>query len=511
VNEIVNHTTCCNFSSDMACNVNVNVNEATTMNGDDSLVVAAKSTLTSCSDDLSQEDDLATESPGAPSNHTSQQVLFDDLTTTSRNSSPMRTGRRSNVELSNSERVAKRVLKKHLKQRTKLRKYETRLQQAVIRQDRCLEERAQKEWNEYMNKLKVDPESIINFTPFTSSSSIVTDSVQRSSKQLSVQIQPRRMDERETERVRDGRNWIIKRWQEVLPSILLETNKLLGTEDVACGNRTRASILRQQQTEQARGLLQNMTKGTQTESMFTNELALAGYARQKFVERAVLAFATLDSLDPAVSSERLFQGAETCSDDINGSIFWDILLQIKQVWSIGCGPGCDAFGILAFLESHALKLDDGILLMDFVIDQWKSVVLNELIPILSPRYVTSIETEVCDVRFDLKTIPVNAAAMRKLEQFLCKSSRRIVVVSYLLTETRHQWRAFFSDLLTDLQGTQTLLLLSEPTAWQLHDFIKLFKDDFLQAYIWLDSSRDTPHLQPLESRLGPAILMVCTN
>jgi hypothetical protein len=48
---------------------------------------------------------------------------------------------------------------------------------------------------------------------------------------------------------------------------------------------------------------------------------------------------------------------------------------------------------------------------------------------------------------------------------------------------RHQWKSFFSDLLTVLQGTRTLLLLIEPTmAWQLHDFLKIFEDDFMQAF-----------------------------
>jgi hypothetical protein len=57
--------------------------------------------------------------------------------------------------------------------------------------------------------------------------------------------------------------------------------------------------------------------------------------------------------------------------------------------------------------------------MDFVIDQWKGVILNELIPNVSPLYVPSIETEVCNVRHDLKTNPVLIApAMSKLDQFL---------------------------------------------------------------------------------------------
>ena len=193
---------------------------------------------------------------------------------------------------------------------------------------------------------------------------------------------------------------------------------------------------------------------------------------------------------------------------------------VKQVWSIGCGPGCDAIGILAFMESHSRKLENGILLMDFVIERWKDAILNDLIPRVCPQYTPLVETEFCDVRYSLKTHPVNAHAIWRIKQFSCEGRTndlattcvpRLVAVSYLLTETRHQWKSFFKDLLTELQGTQTLLLLSEPTAWQLHDFLTFFREDFLLAHMWLDSSRDTPHLQPLEARLGPAILVVCTN
>jgi hypothetical protein len=457
--------------------------------------------------------------------------------------------RRPNLELSQSERSDKRLLKRHLKQRTRMRKYETRLQQAVVRRDEGLEERARREWTDYARQLQGDPESIVNYNATSSLPRQGPSSSEEEGSQRRVQapppspVRPGPAAERETERVRQGRKWIIAMWQRVLPTVMQGTHRWLPVEDVECCggmgiNQGRASLLRKLQTDQARELLQNMTKGTQTESMFTNELALAGYARQKFVERAVLAFKTLDSLDPATaasssSSSKLGSSRSDDADDPTKEgtaaiSFWEKLMRVRQLWSIGCGPGCDAVGVVAFMGSHDLMLEDGILLLDFVIDQWRSAILDELTRQLSPRHVPSVETAFCDVRHPLRTDPINRPAMEGMKRFLLRAGRgddlkmpppccregvasAMIVVSYLLTETRNRWEPFFSDLLRELQGTHTLLLLSEPTAWQLHDFLQLFLDDFLHSFIWLDSSRDAPHLQSLEARLGPAVLMVCTK
>ena len=108
----------------------------------------------------------------------------------------------------------------------------------------------------------------------------------------------------------------------------------------------------------------------------------------------------------------------------------------------------------------------------------------------------------------------------------------LVVVSYVLTETRGKWHAFFHDLIvarwrdrdTDnnhdnnddaqaashsplpLLSSGTLLLMSEPTAWQLHHWLQLVGSR-LSDYEWLDSSRLSPELQLLEGRIGPAVLL----
>jgi hypothetical protein len=228
----------------------------------------------------------------------------------------------------------------------------------------------------------------------------------------------------------------------------------------------------------------------------------------------------------------------------------------EQIISIGCGPGCDAVGVLGFLESHGVKVSNGIVLLDFVMDVWKELVLDTLIPMVVPCRVPYVRTLVCDVREPLSVPPTtiggesdedhalndndnetdtdndnqnssstNRAAFLELTE---PSTRRhrLVVVSYLLTETRQKWKSFFGHLLGLLKGTESLLLLTEPTAWQLHEFLRCFggggsgigigigsseDDRLLKAHVWLDSSRDLPHLQDLDKRNGPAILLVCTT
>jgi hypothetical protein len=50
-------------------------------------------------------------------------------------------------------------------------------------------------------------------------------------------------------------------------------------------------------------------------------------------------------------------------------------------------------------------------------------------------------------------------------------------------------------------------LLSEPTAWQLHSFLEHYAE-YIASHQWLDSSQDEPELQPLEARMGPAVVLV---
>jgi hypothetical protein len=191
-----------------------------------------------------------------------------------------------------------------------------------------------------------------------------------------------------------------------------------------------------------------------------------------------------------------------------------------------------------------------ILLLDYVMQQWKRLVLDELTNILTSQNISDdIAMEQCDVRFPLlrqqhtvyqdvneeNASPfINELASKSITNFVNRPaavgnrSNRLILVSYLLTETRHQWKDFFRDLLSLLvqeRGEQqhsrngvgktacvssptTLLLLTEPTAWQLHDFLKMFGQEFIRSHVWLDSSRYLPHLQGLEARMGPASVLI---
>jgi hypothetical protein len=144
--------------------------------------------------------------------------------------------------------------------------------------------------------------------------------------------------------------------------------------------------------------------------------------------------------------------------------------------------------------------------MDYVMPQWKRLIVDALIPLVVPHYVLQIETASCDVRYPLSHT-VNQSALESLFFDDNNTPLDCIVVSYLLTETRHKWKDFFQDLLERLP-TNALLLLSEPTAWQLHSFLRTFSHR-IQKHQWLDSSRDTPELQGLENRMGPAVLLVC--
>jgi hypothetical protein len=154
-----------------------------------------------------------------------------------------------------------------------------------------------------------------------------------------------------------------------------------------------------------------------------------------------------------------------------------------------------------------------IILMDYVMPQWKCLVVGSLLPLLSPLDVPRVDTASCDVRFAwIETF--NQAARETVINWLLSPAMKddgclFDCHLYLLTETRGKWMQFLKELLQELPP-KSLLLLSEPTAWQLHSFLQVF-DEFIECHQWLDSSRDTPELQNLEGRMGPAVLMVCTR
>ena len=105
----------------------------------------------------------------------------------------------------------------------------------------------------------------------------------------------------------------------------------------------------------------------------------------------------------------------------------------------------------------------------------------------------------------------------------------LILVSYLLSETRGKWHAFFDDVV-DLVPVGTLFLFTDPTAWQMHSFrerYEFFSNDKNGSttnggvdchgekqrrmnFVWLDSSIYRPEMQKLEGRNGPAVLLGAT-
>ena len=531
-----------------------------------------------------------------------------------------------NSTLTKGERDAKRELKKRLKQQVKLRKYEMRLRQAVERGDTKVEERARKELLDYRQKIRDGGSTLQNSSSATEpQSATIFD---------------------QTERMRNGRAWIVELYEQLIHLCFeqhqqhkQQSNDDSATERIdeeelgalpAKASRKGRNYYRTKnndrefQTTQARELLINMTRGTQTENMFENKDALLGYTRQKFVERAYLPVLSLERLfiQPITATVPYTSNAEDCgggskvvpitktsaltSRSSSTQRLVDSLSSVQTICSIGCGPGCDAVGVMSFLfmlwgtkqvdtgernsESRGPKTEASqhnsqckradlqsnvqdeqpkirrLILMDYVMPKWKQLVLDPLaIQLLIPnKYVDDVDMATCDIRRPLFQDESNEAALNvvlkpkeeagqlpkdpfnaldssgtiaNIEFPSTSSEVDLIVVSYVLTETRGKWHEFFRDLVlgkcervnenatVDMHCTDskdlttsdtaqsrsilrsgTLFLMSEPTAWQLHYWLELVGES-LSDYEWLDSSRFAPELQTLEARVGPAVLL----
>lgn len=410
-----------------------------------------------------------------------------------------------NSEMTPGEKLRKRQLKAHLKQKMRLRKYETRWNQARLRQDKAVEASAKKEYEDYYEMLLQKSDSVLHTSekfqqylqaPNTLHSSRQQQPTAETSAPIMQQQQVEDINNSNTantsSKIMEGvyRKWIIENvWNPLQKVVFTKSDKV-------------------KETSEARELLHNMTKGTQTKSMFVNNnQALLGYTRQKFVERAVLASASLHRYFT------LYENIPKMED----------LPSI--VWSIGCGPGCDAVGIACFYDyyQHQQKQTqhdpspssriDRLILMDFVMPQWNEMVVNDLIQILKQKcHIPTIETTSCDVCHSLTKSSINETASSHILR-QCTSSSEVrpllVVVSYLLTETNGKWNDFFRDVM-ELLPSGSLLLLSEPVAWQLHIFLDSFSK-YIDRYQWLDSSHNNPDLQKLDNRMGPACVILRTK
>jgi len=331
--------------------------------------------------------------------------------------------------------------------------------------------------------------------------------------------------------------------------------------------------VKERRLQESRRLLHQMTKGQQQLEEFRNPEALRGYARQKFIERASLVIRSCVRLQRAVpllslDSEDHQQPTGVAPNVIRAMV--ERLERVRSVASVGCGPGCDAVGVVAFLQQHSSQhVLDRILFCDWAMTDWRPGMLDPVRQLLVEEHglVRQVDLAICDVRASLWDQPPNRSHEQQhskgeedattltsssiggssepspdLIQLLTTTTEELssngspnfslpssetiqhqrqlsvdlIVVSYLLSETRGKWHAFF-DNLVELAPAGTLFLFSDPTAWQLHlfreryEFFESKNDDKdrqrRMEFCWLDSSMYRPELQVLEGRLSAAVLL----
>lgn len=408
---------------------------------------------------------------------------------------------KTNSQLTSSERETKKRLKAELKFQRKVLAIEKRINHAISRNDPVVERSAREELDALLLSKKESADS-------TNDDGQLDD--QRPQPQQILQsLHPPNDSHRES----------------AINEVVNILRKLLSLIDDKEHEKVRLEKI--EQTEKARHLLKNMTKGTQSKSMFQDVTALRGYVRQKFHRRAKLIVDSLGKLSPAsleIAKSLIYnqlneqqQQQEFMKQIDVMTMCWDKLGSVKTVCSLGCGPGNDAVGIIAFLRSYFNHKDDNIrdiYLLDYAIDEWKQAALDDLIPILMPDFVSKITCEGCDV-----TKPSFSTNYDIIKKYVRDSD--IFLTSYLLTETRKQWHQFIIQLV-DMAKVGSLFYFAEPVPWQLHQLIQMAtpkpaSDANLDLdcsplerlrFVWLDSSMHRSDFQKLDARCGgPAVLL----
>jgi len=358
---------------------------------------------------------------------------------------------RANAQLTDAEKKSKKKLQFELKHQRKVLKLETRIKHAMSRNDPIVEQTARKELEELL----------------------------RNSDGLEHQVLQEQASTDE-------------RYEESMKLVRVIFHRLLSTWDEKVCGKT-------EQNKRARDLLHHMTKGTQSRTMFQDVTTLRGYTRQKFYSRAALVVESLGKLSPEQSS------LSNQRDVIDAC--WGKMSNIHQICSIGCGPGCDAVGFLAFLRGYIQTRDVNpssmhFILLDYAIEEWKDSVLEDLDSILADSFASTVTLDHCDVTSSLEA---HIWPLFETTDFF--------LTSYLLTETRDKWDAYFIQLV-DKAKEGAMFYFAEPLPWQLHRLIRMSSPDSdpspLQRlrFAWIDSSMNHPELQELDGRAGgPALLL----
>lgn len=430
-----------------------------------------------------------------------------------------------NRMLTPSERKRKNYLKRQLKARQRINKLEQRIRHSQRRKDPLVEKKTRTELKNYLEELRAQEEQLKSSGYFAANTALSCALLERGERELGnvgyLGIDVESVDVVNKTQIKHCKDFIISGLNQVishnagterkLNSKNLKTTKdqnILGNanndEDLRPDkdlNNTKAgkSIL----ADEARYLLRHMHKGTQSRDMFRNTAALWGYTRQKFLERAMLVVTSLQNVEKAIN-----------------------LNEIKSVCSIGCGPGCDAYGIMSFLRTFNEKSNcmlQELVLLDYAMEDWKQILFHTVEAALQQGGISHgcrVTMESCDVTQPL----ISEQSGEHNPNVNCTLTRTtkvcdIFLISYLLSETRGQWETFLLQLI-NIAKPGSYFYFAEPSPWQLHRVVSLLQDDSTMKvttatanvaaqqmdFMWLDSSMKVPELQCLNSRIGPAVL-----
>ena len=433
-----------------------------------------------------------------------------------------------NQELNQDQRQEKKDLKARLKLESRKRKYQTRHEHALRRKDHAAAEQALR-----------DLETIM----------------QRERKESNLAGKDMPLDDNRISPLEQHSRKLIESLYHDVQRKLTSLEK--GESSNSFDNEATDNS-KEFQTEQARWLLRSMTKGTQNLSMFDNDAALRGYVRQKFFERAVLVAHSLSKLipeaglcngvgtttptnrdQPVQNTAAPTFGKEiattmattTCKDRQMRLKLWKRLQSVRTVVSIGCGPGCDGAGIAAWMaaaKQHKCEIGEQdkfrlqqLVLLDWAMPKWKSIVDPLVDTLVLADLVNDVQSGICDVLSNKENATHNQTA------FAHCVDADLIITSYLLSETRGRWfdfygkvveycvsssstRKYIGEPLTNSLPRGTLFLFTDPTAWQLHEWLNRY-EEHLEGWCWLDSSMNKRDLQILEGRVGPAVLLAMTK
>lgn len=319
--------------------------------------------------------------------------------------------------------------------------------------------------------------------------------------------------------------------------------------------RKKTKLQSTQDIQKTRELFHHMTKGSQQREMFASKEVLIGYTRHKFNERAYLVVTSISKMMSFNDEE----GKVVEKDDNKYEDILQKLEQVDTICSIGCGPGNDVVGLLVLLHQMRKKdllvreINDNdeiiikkIIFLDYAMRDWKKIVIPAMQETFKELTSTTTATahandskielpeimmESCDVTYptfsqslnnmnhmdSLKQSKANENMNSNTSSYNDKISNdnvitgnknMIVLISYLLTETRQKWREFMMDFILRLPKG-TLFYFAEPMTWQLHILIQMFgNNNNVIKFTWLDSSFEKgAYMQNLDGRLGSAVLM----